>query len=281
MRATAETERRDVIRRHVPWTRATHWLWAICVFFLLLSGLQIFNAHPALYIGKQSGMTQAFDNAILRIGTEGGSGGTAARGFTQVLGHDLDTTGVLGLSGPTDARQVRAFPSWATIPSTQDLATGRVVHFFFAWVLVGTLALWAVASMLNGHLRRDILPGRRDLRGLWRDIRAHLGGPLPHGRRYSPLQMLTYFAVLFGLFPLMILTGLTMSPGMDAAWPWLLDLFGGRQTARSLHFLGMLLILAFFVVHIVMVLAAGPVNEMRSILTGRYRVRERPAARED
>ncbi|WP_199178603.1 cytochrome b/b6 domain-containing protein [Acidimangrovimonas sediminis] len=270
-----------MIRRHGPWTRITHWLWAVCLFFLLLSGLQIFDAHPALYLGQQSGMAQGFDNAVLRIGTEGGQGAAPLRGVTQVFGHDLDTTGVLGLSGPKDARQPRAFPGWATIPSGQDLATGRVVHFFFAWALVGTLAVWAVASGLNGHLRRDILPGRRDLRGLGADIRAHLGGPLPHGRRYSPLQKLAYFIVLAGLFPLMILTGLTMSPGMDAAWPWLLDLFGGRQTARSLHFLGMALIVAFFVVHIVMVLAAGPLNEMRSILTGRYRIRSQPDATEE
>lgn len=262
----------DVIRRHGPWTRITHWMWAVCIFFLLLSGLQIFNAHPALYIGQQSGMTQGFDNAVLRIGAEGGQGAAPAKGITQILGHRFDTTGILGLSGPADARQPRAFPAWATIPSSQDLATGRVVHIFFAWVLVGTLAVWAVASLVNGHLGRDILPGRRDLRGLGRDIIAHLRGPLRHGRRYGPLQKLTYFAVFFALFPLMILTGLTMSPGMDAAWPLLLDLFGGRQTARSLHFLGMVLIVAFFVVHIAMVLVAGPLNELRSIVTGRYRI---------
>ncbi|WP_127901627.1 cytochrome b/b6 domain-containing protein [Solirhodobacter olei] len=281
MRETELKQPGEVIRRHGPWTRITHWLWAICVFFLLLSGLQIFNAHPALYLGRQSGMSQGFDNAVLRIGAEGGQGAAPLRGVTQVFGRDLDTTGVLGLSGPDGAQQARAFPAWATIPSEQDLATGRVVHFFFAWLLVATLAVWALASLLNGHLRRDIWPGRRDLRGLGADIRAHLGGPLPHGRRYSPLQRLTYFVVLAGLFPLMILTGLTMSPGMDAAWPWLLDLFGGRQTARSLHFLGMLLIVSFFVVHIVMVLAAGPLNEMRSMLTGRYRIRGHAAAEEE
>lgn len=260
-----------LIRRHSLPTRITHWLWALCLFFLLLSGLQIFNAHPALYIGQQSGMSQKFDNAILRIGAKPGKGSAPPTGITDILGHEFDTTGVLGLSGPAEAPHARAFPAWATIPSQRDLATGRVVHFFFAWGLVVTLAVWAVASLLNGHLARDILPGRRDLRGLGRDLVAHLRGPLPHGRRYSPLQKLTYFAVFVLLFPLMILSGMTMSPGIDAALPFLTELFGGRQTARSLHFLGMALIVAFFVVHIAMVLVAGPLNELRSIITGRYR----------
>jgi thiosulfate reductase cytochrome b subunit len=77
--------------------------------------------------------------------------------------------------------------------------------------------------------------------------------------------------VFFVLFPLIILTGLTMSPGMDAAWPWLLDIFGGRQTARTIHFIVMVLLVLFFVVHIVMVVLAGPVNELRSMITGWYR----------
>ena len=92
-----------------------------------------------------------------------------------------------------------------------------------------------------------------------------------HGRSYNPLQKLAYSVVFFILFPLIVLTGLTMSPGMDSAWPWLVDLFGGRQTARSIHFLVMVLLVLFFIIHIVMVFAAGPINELRSMITGRYR----------
>src|SRR3546814_10353432 len=77
---------------------------------------------------------------------------------------------------------------------------------------------------------------------------------------------------LFILLPLMVLTGLTMSPGMNAAWPWLLDLFGGRQSARSIHFIIAALLLAFFIVHLIMVLLSGPYNEIRSMITGRYRL---------
>ena len=121
------------------------------------------------------------------------------------------------------------------------------------------------------HLRRDILPKGADLAGLPRDALDHARLRLHHGRRYTPLQKLSYFSVFFILFPLIILTGLTMSPGMDAAWPWLLDVFGGRQTARTIHFVVMVLLVLFFVVHIVMVLLAGPLNELRSMITGWYR----------
>ena len=164
------------------------------------------------------------------------------------------------------------FPGWATIPSFRDLATGRVVHFFFAWVLVGALAVWLVASLINRHLWRDIILKPRDLRDLPRDIVDHIRFRFHHGRTYSPLQKLSYFAVFVVLFPLIILTGLTMSPGMDAAWPWLLDIFGGRQTARTLHFVAMMGLTLFFVAHVAMVVVAGPINELRSMITGYYRI---------
>jgi len=165
----------------------------------------------------------------------------------------------------------RAFPAWATIPSYQDLATGRVIHFFFAWALAATLLVWLVSSLLNGHIRRDLLPRGSDVRGLPGEIAEHLRFRFHHRRGYNIPQKFSYAFVLFILLPLMILTGLTMSPAMDTAFPFLLDIFGGRQTARTIHFAGMALIVLFFVVHILMVLAAGPLNELRSIVTGWYR----------
>lgn len=257
-----------LIYRQSAWTRLTHWTWALCVFFLLLSGLQIFNAHPALYIGQESGFE--YENAVLRIGAVNTPDGP--RGRTTVLGHAFDTTGVLGVSGDAQRPSLRAFPAFLTIPSYRDLGTGRVVHFFFAWLLVATLGIWLCASLINGHLLRDLLPARRDLRGLPGDIASHLRLRFHRRRRYQPLQKLSYLAVMAILFPLIILTGLTMSPGMNAAWPWLLDLFGGRQTARTLHFIAALLLLAFIAVHVLMVMLAGPANELRSMITGWYRV---------
>ena len=256
-----------LVYRQSVWTRVTHWTWAICLFFLLLSGLQIFNAHPALYIGQQSGFE--FDNSVLRIGAVNTPEGP--RGQTTVFGRTFDTTGVLGMSGTAEAPQYVGFPAAVTIPSFRDLATGRVVHFFFGWLLVAVLFVWFLASFINGHLRRDILPGSADISGLPRDAMDHARFRFHHGRRYSPLQKISYFSVFFILFPLIVLTGLTMSPGMDAAFPWLLDLFGGRQTARTIHFGVMTLLVLFFVIHIIMVLLAGPLNELRSMVTGWYR----------
>lgn len=258
-----------VIRRHAVLTRLTHWVWVVCLFFLLLSGLQIFNAHPRLYIGQQSGFE--FQNAILSMHAERLPDGSI-RGFTTVFGNRFDTTGILGWSGPAGAERPRGFPAWLTIPSYQDLGTGRVVHFFFAWVLVATLFVWLLASLFNGHLRRDIAPELRDLKAVPGDVADHLRLRIRHRARYGALQKLSYAAVLLVLFPLIVLTGLAMSPGINAAWPWLIDLFGGRQTARSIHFVTMALLVAFFIVHIVMVVLAGPVNTMRSMITGRYRV---------
>ena len=256
-------------------TRLTHWVWAVAMFFLLLSGLGIFNARPNLYIGQQSGF--GFHNSIVDIYAVNTPNGP--RGQThvsaQVLGLPLeqtfDTTGVPGMSGPAAQPDFTAFPQWATIPARYDLATSRVVHFFFAWILVGTLFLWLVNALITGHLWRDIIVKPRDIRDLPRDIVDHLRLHFLHGKTYSPLQKLAYFGVLVIAFPLIILTGLTMSPGMDTAWPWLLELFGGRQTARTIHFLTMAAFVLFFVVHIIMVILANPINELRSMITGYYR----------
>jgi thiosulfate reductase cytochrome b subunit len=261
-----------LIYRQSVWTRVTHWLWAICLFFLLLSGLQIFNAHPALNIGQESGFD--YDNAILHFDAIDTPDGP--RGRTTIFGHSFDTTGIFGLSGPADDPSSRGFPAALTIPSYQDLATGRVVHFFFAWLLVGTLLVWLIAGLVNGHIRRDLAPTGEDIANLPRDVADHARFRFHHTRNYNVLQKLAYCSVLFVLLPLMILTGLTMSPGMDAAWPWLLDLFGGRQTARTIHFLIMTLLVLFFVVHILMVVAAGPLNELRSMITGWYRADPEP-----
>lgn len=246
-------------------TRLTHWAWALSLFFLLLTGLQIFNAHPSQHIGKEAGFE--YDNAILEIGAR--QDGDMLRGVTRILGVEFDTTGVLGVSDG----EARAFPAALTIPSTQSLATGRVIHFYFAWMLVGTLILWLIASALNGHLRQ-LVPTLADLRALPRDLLDHARLRFSHGASYNVLQKLAYASVLFVALPLMILTGLSMSPGFNAAAPWLLDLFQGRQTARTIHFLTMLALLGFFAIHMAMILLAGPLNEMRSILTGWYRTDE-------
>ncbi|KAA1184725.1 hypothetical protein FP026_04975 [Rhizobium tropici] len=262
------------IRRHTLITRFTHWLNALCVSFLLLSGLQIFNAHPELYWGHYGADG---DPAVLTIGSEGQKDET--RGFVRIAGMQFATTGVLGVSNVDGERTPRAFPSWATIPSFQDLAAGRRWHFFFAWLFVFNGFLYLGFSLLSGHFRQDLAPTVRELslRHLWHEVLDHARLRFPKGeeaKRYNALQKLTYLAVIIVLLPLMVLTGLTMSPGIDAAFPALVDVFGGRQSARTIHFVTASLLALFVVVHIAMVVLSGTWNNMRSMITGRYAIRE-------
>jgi Ni/Fe-hydrogenase b-type cytochrome subunit len=259
----------DLVYRHRWPTRLWHWLNALTVFVLLMSGLMIFNAHPRLYWGKYGANR---DTPWLQIG------GDRERGHVVLGSLDIPTTGVLGHWYDSNGNlQNRAFPGWATIPSNYDLAGARSWHFLFAWLLfIPGLLFWTI-SFLNRHVQRDLAPKRAELapRHIWQDIRDHARLRFPTGakaRDYNILQKLSYLSVIFLLLPLMVLTGLAMSPGMNAAWPWLLDLFGGRQSARSIHFIVAMLILAFILVHLVMVVLAGPINEIRSMITGRYRL---------
>jgi len=274
--AFAPSGKEALIYRQFLWTRVTHWCWAVALFFLLLSGLQIFNAHPTLYIGNQSGF--GYDNEALAMRAENTPDGPV--GYTRIFGTRFNTTGVLGMSWHGERPTRRGFPDWATIPSGQDLATGRVVHFFFAWVLVVTLLGWLVGSLVNGHLRRDLAPRVADLRNLPGDIINHAKLRFHHTRNYNTLQKLAYGGVLFIILPFIILTGLAMSPSMNAVIPFLADVLGGRQTARTIHFAMMLLLVGFFIVHILMIVAAGPLNELRSIITGWYRL-DLPAKHSD
>ncbi len=266
-RSAPLSEKGPLIYRQSVWTRVTHWIWVICLFFLFFTGLNIFNARPQLYIGQESGFT--YDNTVFQIGYEAENG--VARGFTEIFGFRFDTTGVLGMSGSAERPDFRAFPRWLTIPSYYDLGTARVVHFFFGWIFLGTMLVWFIASLVNGHLRRDLVPRKHDITGIPGDVADHFTFRLRHGRSYNPLQKWAYIIVFAVLFPVVILTGLSMSPSMNAALPWLIDIFGGRQTARTLHFVAMLLLVLFFIVHVLMVVLANPFNELRSMITGWYR----------
>lgn len=252
-----------IYRTRLP-VRLWHWINALCVFVMLMSGFTIFNAHPRLYWGKYGAN---FDAAWLVIGNNDG------RGFLRIGTLEIPTTGFLGLTATSN----HAFPGLVTIPTHYDLAAGREWHFFFAWVLVTSAAIFLIYSIFSGHLKNDLTIAReeRKLAHLWHDIKQHARLRFPTGeaaRRYNPLQKIAYLGVIFVLIPLVVLTGLTMSPTMNAAWPWLLDLFGGRQSARSIHFLCAMGFCAFIAVHLLMVLLAGPANELRSILTGWYRL---------
>ncbi len=265
---------RIVIYRHSLLVRLSHWVNVFCMTVLLFSGLQIFNAHPALYWGQYGA-----DNDPSFISMEAVEDGDKAKGLTRVGSLTFDTTGFLGLSEVDGEASARGFPDWLTIPSYQDLATGRRWHFFFAWLFVINGFIYLAYGLFSRHLRRDILPAGSELAPahIGHEIVNHARLRFPKGaeaRHYNTLQKLTYAAVIFLLLPLMILTGLTMSPGFNAVAPWLLDVFGGRQSARTIHFLTAFSLTAFVVVHVAMVILSGVFNNLRSMITGYYAIEQ-------
>jgi thiosulfate reductase cytochrome b subunit len=261
---------REIIYRHSATVRVTHWLNALVLLVLLMSGLQIFNAHPALYLGSKS----YFSDPVMAMGPV--QEGDKVRGVTTLFGHSFDTTGVFGLAGDADeGYDVRGFPWSVTLPGNRDLATGRRWHFFFAWLFLFNGLAYLLWSFSSGHLRRDLAPTGSDLKHIGASFAEHARLKFPKGeeaKRYNVLQKLTYLFVALILLPLMLLTGLAMSPGMDAGFPILLDMFGGRQSARTIHFISASLIVGFVVVHLVMVLISGVWNNLRSMITGRYAI---------
>ncbi len=216
-------------KRHALSTRLWHWINAAALIVLFMSGLNISNAHRYLYWGD--------------------------------YGYD-----------PADAwTSVMRFPGWVTIPGHYDLAAARDWHNLAAWVFgIGLLVMW-IAMLVNRHFARDIMTSPRDWspRALMHSVKNHVNRDFSTGgSKYNPLQRITYGIVLGIFLPMMILTGLAISPGFEPAAPWLIDLLGGRQSARSLHFLFAWALFAFFVVHIAMVLLSGPAQHVWDMIDG-------------
>ena len=254
--------------RHTAATRLSHWITVLCLLVLVPSGLQIFNAHPALYWGERSDPEHAVF-ALRAIE----SGDDEIRGVTELWGHRLDTTGLLGASTEDGERVGRGFPAWMTLPGSQWLAMGRRWHLFFAWIFVLNALTFGVYALLSRHLTRDLLPDGRDLAGLGASLRDHLRFRFPAGEpRYNVLQKAAYVTVIVVLGPLVVLTGLAMSPWADATLPLLPALLGGRQSARTVHFALTWALVGFTVMHVFMVAATGVLNNLRAILTGWARV---------
>ena len=260
-----------LVPRHGAVTRVTHWVNVVALTLLLMSGLNIFGAHPALYWGQKSTFAQPW----ISIGAV--DKGDRMVGVTQIGSARFDTTGVLGYSGKVGSRVPVAFPSWATVPSFRDLAGGRRWHFFFAWLFVANGVVYWLAGLIGGHIRKDLVPTRADVKpkNLWHEVVIHARLKFPKGeeaRRYNVLQKGAYLGVVAVLLPLMVLTGLCMSPGFNAGAPWLVDFFGGRQSARTIHFLTAFTIVGFVLLHLFMVVASGTWNNIRSMITGRYAI---------
>lgn len=214
--------------RHPAVVRITHWLNVVAVVVLLMSGLNILAAHPHLYWGLSSTFADPW------------------------------------LSTPT-------VPDWLLIPQGRNLAEARNWHFLFAWIFVINGLVYLVWSLATGRFRRRLWPTRREWRGFWPAVKEHARFHFPaddHARTYNVIQKLTYVAMVLVVLPMMLVTGLSMSPGFNAIGAVLLDIMGGRQSARTLHFISAGLILGFIVVHVGLVIWTGFFNNMRSMITG-------------
>lgn len=244
--AAGEPRGGDLVRRHAWPVRLWHWVNAAALTVMLMSGLMIFNAHPRLYWGKY-----------------GANPDPAWLDLSQV------NNGI-------------PFPGWITIPSFYSLSDARLWHFAFAWCLSVAFTGYVAWALIRGHFWRNLVPERAELAPahVLHDIAEHAKLRFPRGKaalRYNILQKLAYGSVVFLMLPGVILSGMTMSPGLNASLPFLLDLFGGRQSARSVHFLCATGLVMFFLVHLAMVILAGPINGIRSMLTGWYKLpRDRP-----
>jgi thiosulfate reductase cytochrome b subunit len=255
-----------VYRHRLP-VRISHWLNVPFLIILIMSGLQIFNAHPALYWGDRSDRDRAL-LSVRPVDTESGE----VKGVTTILGHQFDTTGVLGYSD--DMR--RAFPAWATVPSAKWLAMGRQWHLFFAWLFVINGLIFTAYAFASRHATRDLAPTRKDWRSIGKSLRDHLILKHPGGeeaKRYNVLQKLAYASILFIIAPLIVLTGLAMSPTIDTAFPWILTILGGRQAARTIHFIACFSFVGFIVIHVLQVILTGFWNNIRSMITGWFIVK--------
>ena len=258
--------------RHSLSVRVMHWCNVVFLATLLMSGLNIFNAHSALYWGKSS--YGGIPPILEMRGQENDEGEIS--GVTRLFGHEFDTTGFLGASiDPSGELTERGFPSWLTLPDRQWLSMARRWHFFIAWLFLVNGVAFVTFSIVSRHLPRDLLPTGQDLRSTGGTIIDHLRFRHPKGeaaKNYNVLQKCAYLAVIFFLLPLMILTGLGMSPALDAVFPGWVDIFSGRQSVRTIHFVVAWALVTFVIIHVFMVIVSGFWNNVRSMVTGYYRI---------
>jgi thiosulfate reductase cytochrome b subunit len=238
---------------HRRWVRICHWIAAASFLTLALSGFLILMVHPRLYLGHAGNdLTPAL--LSLPISDNHRPDELHSRVvFSEVPGAPV-----------TAERNYAIFNQngWA-----------RSLHFLAAWILVGVGALYVALGVVGGHIGRDLLPRIRELapRALLQDLQSHLrpgAGAIGAGPPYGLLQKLSYTGVMLIALPLMVATGLTMSPAVTAAYPFLLDVFGGYQTARTIHFFGFAALIAFLLVHVAMVIATGFGRQLRAMTWG-------------
>jgi thiosulfate reductase cytochrome b subunit len=227
-----------VTSRHSALVRVTHWITTLCFLALLVTGVEILISHPRFYWGE--------------------------------TGNNL-TTPLFKIPIPSSRNLV---PTGYGYVLPDQNGWSRYLHFQAAWLVVLTGLLYVISCLFTGHLRKDLLPGKGDLswRAFSRVIAKHLRFERPGAAEawsYNVLQRLSYLFVIFVLFPLVIWTGLAMSPGFVSAFPATVTVFGGQQSARTIHFFVTLALVLFLVVHVGMICVAGFRSRMRAMITGR------------
>ena len=221
--------------RHTAMVRVTHWITTFCFLALLVSGIELVISHPRFYWGEEG---------------------------------NVNTPALFSIPIPASRSSVRTGYDYV-MPDQNGWS--RYLHFQTAWIAVATGLWYIIAGLLSGHFRRNLLPSAADLSP--RALAAILVGqlrskPIGNDRTYNPLQRITYLFVIFAAFPLIIWTGLAMSPAVTSAFPFLVNVLGGHQSARTLHFFDTLFLSFFVLVHILMVCRAGFRNRMRGMITG-------------
>jgi thiosulfate reductase cytochrome b subunit len=231
--------------RHTLLVRVTHWLTFIAFAALLVSGLEIVISHPRFYWGETG---------------------------------NVNMQPLINLHIPSSRDAVPTGYGY-TMPDQNGWS--RALHFQTAWLLVFTALVYGIASLKNGHFWRNLFPvrGQRSLRALWNVIARYLHRRRPDDdeQTYNALQRVVYLGVVFVLVPFIIWTGLAMSPTFNAAFPFFVDVLGGRQSARTLHFIDTILLVVFFVVHVVMVAVTGFKARMKAMTLGEATGGERSA----
>ncbi len=240
--------------RHKRWVKGSHWIITVSFLALAFSGFVILMCHPRLYWGEVGNdLTPAlFELPISRNYQHGGWEKSAP--FFD------------GAGSPVSASR--------TYDIFNKNGWGRSLHFLSAWFLVLTGVMYLFAGIFTGHFRNHLWPAAKEFttRLFWRDLIRHIRMQIPaatNGPRYGLLQKCTYLAVIFLLLPLIALTGLTMSPAITAAYPFLLEMFGGVQSARTIHFFASIALVLFLVVHVVMVIRSGFKQQMRAMTFGK------------
>ena len=219
---------RTLTWRHPVWVRVTHWLNVVAVVVLIMSGLNILAAHPHLYWGLTSTFADPW------------------------------------ISTPR-------VPNWLLIPQGRNLAEARNYHFLFAWIFVINGLIYLAFGLITRRFGRRLAPTTADLKSIGASVVEHARFRFPtddHARTYNVIQKLTYLAMIVIVLPMMLITGLSMSPGFNAIGGILLEIMGGRQSARTLHFISAALIVGFIVIHIGLVIWTGLINNMRAMITG-------------